>query len=124
MERAGGGQDDRSALGTGLLQLAVDDRFRRLFYGTPSILDARRDVVSYGVTDEVFAPAGAGDGAGIVVGIGAGPNYRRVADTAGPLVGHAAGGGARRQIAIAVEGHGADSAEVPLPRWRILGALT
>jgi hypothetical protein len=60
---------------------------------------ASADVARHDTADVELAPAGAGDRA-LVGGVGAGADDRRVADAAELLVGHAAGGGARGDVAL------------------------
>jgi len=56
--------------------------------------------------------AGAGDTGCAVVGVGARADDRRVADAAEALAGHPAGGGAGGDVALGVQRHAADGAEV------------
>jgi hypothetical protein len=51
-----------------------------------------------------------------VVGIAAGADQRRIADAARPLVGHAAGGGGGGQVALRIQRHGTDGAELAARR--------
>ena len=55
-----------------------------------------------------FAPAGEGDGGGEIVGVAAASDEGGVADAAGSFVEGASGGGSGSEIAVAVEGDGAD----------------
>jgi hypothetical protein len=55
-----------------------------------------------------FAPAGEGDGGGEIVGVAAATDEGGVADAAGGLVEGASGGGGGGEVAVAVEGYGAD----------------
>ena len=55
-----------------------------------------------------LAPAGEGDGGGEVVGVAAAADEGAVADAAGGFVEGAAGGGAGGEVAVLVEGDGAD----------------
>ena len=64
------------------------------------------------MANELLAPAGAGDGRGGVVRVGAGADHRYVADAADPLEHGAPRRRGRGQVAVAVQGHGADGAEV------------
>ena len=67
-------------------------------------------VVAEAGADETLAGAGAGQREGRVVGEGADPGNRRVADAARMLVGEAAGGRRRGQVTVAITRHGADGA--------------
>src|ERR1700741_5136352 len=55
-----------------------------------------------------FAVAGARNAAGFGVGVAAAANKRGIADAAGKFAAGAAGGSGGEEIAIRVEGHGAD----------------
>ncbi|MNE03539.1 hypothetical protein D3C80_960450 [compost metagenome] len=73
------------------------------------------DVARHGGADEILARPGGRDGAAISVGgVGPGADHRHVADPAPLLGGHAAGRGGGGQTPLAVQGHGADGAELAL----------
>ena len=55
-----------------------------------------------------LAPAGERDGGAVVVGIAAAADQRGVADAAGSFVERASGGGGGGEVAVRVEGDGAD----------------
>src|SRR5205809_2641578 len=76
------------------------------------IAHAGRDVEREHRAQEELAVAGAGDGARGVVRVDAGADDRRIADAAWKLAGDAAGGGRRREVAGAIEGHRSDGAVV------------
>src|SRR6185369_10874019 len=61
-----------------------------------------------GVANEILAGAGAGNGAGFIVGIGAGAADRGVTDSARHDDANAAGGSRRRQIAVLIQANAAD----------------
>ena len=95
-----------------LVQDVVNGVLQRLL----EIGHAGGNVVGDGVADELLADAGAADGAGGVVGIGARADDRRIADAAVFLVRPAAGRSAGGQVAVRVEGHAADGAVVRILR--------
>ena len=66
-----------------------------------------------------FAPAGERDGGGEIVGVAAAADEGGVADAAGGLVERATGGGGGGEVAVAVEGYGADGVVTPL-RWDLV----
>jgi hypothetical protein len=66
--------------------------------------------VSGSDADEILARPGRRHGAGAVVGIGAGSDDRRIADTAPTLAGGAAGRGSRSDMALGVESDRSDRA--------------
>ncbi len=65
-----------------------------------------------------FAPAGEGDGGGEIVGVAAATDEGGVADAAGGFVEGAAGGGGGGEVAVGVEGDGADGV-VAFERWEL-----
>ena len=91
-------------------ECSVHDGFGRLLDGLAGELHAGGNRVGDGVADELFAGAGARDGARAVVGVGAGADDRGVADAAPALGGEAARGRRGGEVAVAVEGDGADRA--------------
>ena len=76
-----------------------------------AFFDEGADFAGEGEADEVLADTGAGDGASVVVGVGAGADERRIADAAGEFGLHATGGGGGGEVAFGVAGDGADGAE-------------
>src|SRR6185437_8223665 len=82
----------------------------RLLEAQPAIFDGRANMVGGYRPDEVFAVTGGRDGADTVLGVRARPNDGRVSDTPLALVGHAASGGRRGEIAARIEGHRANGA--------------
>src|ERR1043165_544452 len=80
--------------------------------GPPAVLHRRRDVVGDDRADEELAVARAGDGAGLVVGVGSRADDGRVADPSEPLVGNPAGGSPRSQVPGLVEAGRADRPEL------------
>ena len=85
----------------------MDGLFERLV----AIADAGGDIGGGIGADEIFAEAGAADGAALV-GPGAGADDRRVADAAGSLGEDAAGGSGGGEVAVLVERDSADRAHV------------
>src|SRR3954471_24685471 len=61
-------------------------------------------------TNKIFAIAGTGYGAGLIIRVSAGADYRRVADASGQFVCCTAGRSRRRQVAVLIQGDGADGA--------------
>src|SRR5215471_35314 len=61
-------------------------------------------------TNEIFAVTGTGDGAGLIVRLGAGANYRRVANSPGHFVCRPAGRSRGGQITVLIKRNGTNSA--------------
>src|SRR5215472_5671311 len=57
-------------------------------------------------TNEIFAVTGTGDGTGLIVRVGAGANYRRVANSSGHLVCRPAGRSRGGQITVLIKRNG------------------
>src|SRR5262245_37469761 len=91
-----------------LIGQCVNRLLGRLLHWDLLVEHAGDDVVGDGVADKDLAGAGAGDAAGVIVGVGAGADERRVADAPGQPVRQPAGRGAGRQVAVTVQGGGAD----------------
>src|SRR3984893_16505668 len=106
---------DHAALAPAAAQLLVDDFAHRLRQRQVPILHQRADVVGHHLADEEFALSGAGDRAGGIVGVGAGPHDGRIPDPPAVLVGEPPGGGGGGEMAGAIEGDGAHGAGGP---WR------
>ncbi len=96
-------------------QLLPDDLVGGLGEAGVAVLHAGADIARDRRADEVLAMAGSADGAGAVVGIGAGADDRRIADATPLLVGHAAGRSACGEVAVTVQRHRANGRE---PRGR------
>ena len=88
----------------------AENGIRRLLHADALIGDERCDLVADAIAHEIFALAGARDGAAAIAGIGAGADDRRIADAAGGLVGVAAGRGRGREMALGVARDRADRA--------------
>ena len=93
---------------------AAQDLVQHLVHGLrqrdATVLDRGADVVGRHCADEVLPVPGGRDRADPVLRVGAGADDRRVADASGALVGHAAGGGRRGEIAGGVARHRPDGA--------------
>src|SRR5579862_3314245 len=100
---------DHATLAPGVPELLMDYRAHGL--GQRHLLVAHHgaDIVSDHLPDIELALAGARHRAGLVR-VGAGPDDRRIADAPVELIGDAAGGSGRGEMALGVEGHGADRA--------------
>src|SRR5215468_151596 len=61
-------------------------------------------------TNEIFAVTGTGDGAGLIVRVGAGANYRRVANSSGHFVCRSAGRSRGGQITVLIKRNGTNGA--------------
>src|ERR1700756_5188044 len=105
---AGAVESDDAAFTAGAAQLHLDHLAHRLRQSHVAVVQQRARVVRDHLADEVLALARAGYRTGLVAGVGARADEGGIADPAVVLVGKAAGGGGRREVALAVERHGAD----------------
>src|SRR2546430_13564692 len=96
---------DHAPLAAAAAQLLVDELAHRLRERQVPVFHQRADVVGDHLTDEELALSGAGDRAGVIVGVGARTDDGRVADPPAVLVGEPPGGGGGGEMARAVEGH-------------------
>ena len=112
-EAAVGAEEDDAAVASETVVEIGDgfagDDFRR---GTGR--DAIRSPLAEDELHDGFAPAGEGDGGGEIVSVAAAADQGGVADAAGGFVEGASGGGCGGEIALAVEGYGADGVVAPL----------
>src|SRR5439155_25535786 len=106
------------ALAVELPQLLLANLVGGLLDGEALVLDQRDDVVGDGVADEELAVSGTRDAARLVIRIRPRADDRGVAKTSRPFVRHAARRRARREIAVAIQRHRADGAEVAWPHRR------
>ena len=102
-------QSDHTAISALRDELLHDDGVRRRGEGLAPVPHPSADVVRDDVAHEVLPFARSRHGAGRA-GVGAGPDDRRIADPAPPLVGQAAGRGPGGDPPLLVQGHGADRA--------------
>src|SRR5262249_51174460 len=110
---------DDGALAVYLPQLLLDDLVGGLLDGEALVLDQRDDVVGDGVADEELAVSGAGDATRLVIRIRPCTDDRGIAKASRPLVRHAARRGPRREVAIPIQRHCADGAEIARPKSQI-----
>ncbi len=102
-----GAEEDHAAMPAETGEEVVDG-------GGGGVLGARsaRDAVDGPFAEDELhdglAPAGEGDGGGEIVGVAAAADEGAVADAAGGFAEGAAGGGAGGEVAVLVEGDGAD----------------
>src|SRR4249919_4106253 len=104
-------QRDRAAVAAIRRHDLVDHFLRGHRQRVAAISHARADVMGDRIADVELAPARARHAA-TVVGPRARPDHRRIADAAPALVGHAAGARRRGDMALGIERHRADGAEV------------
>ena len=86
----------------------IGDGFAGGDFGGGAVGDAVGGPLAEDQLHDGFAPAGEGDGGGEIVGVAAAADEGGVADTAGSLVECATGRGGGGEVAVAVEGYGAD----------------
>src|SRR5499427_5859718 len=103
-------QGNHATLAAGAAQFHLHHLVYRLRETHAPILHQRAHVVRNHLAYVVLALARSGDRAGVIAGVSARADERRVADAAAVLVGQTAGGGRGREIPGAVERHRADGA--------------
>src|SRR5215469_14613758 len=108
---AGAVERDDPAFTAGAAQLHLNHLVHRLRQRQATVVHLRAHIVGDHLADEVLTLAGAGHRTGLVAGVRAGADERGVADPTAVLVGEATGGGGRREVAGAIERHGADGSD-------------
>jgi hypothetical protein len=103
---AGGAEEDDAAVAAEAGEEVVDGGGGCLLGGCAGG-DAVDGPLAEDELHDGFAPAGEGDGGGLVVGVAAAPDEGAVGDAAGGLAEGASGGGAGGEVAVLVEGNGA-----------------
>src|SRR6516165_1695780 len=99
---------DDPAFAAGAAQLHLNYFVHRLRQRQPTVAHLRAHIVGDHLADEVLTLASAGHRTGLVAGVRAGTDERSVPDPSAVLVGEAPGGSGRREVAGAIERHGAD----------------
>src|SRR5215469_6356172 len=108
---AGAVERDDPAFTAGAAQLHLNHLVHRLRQRQATVAHLRAHIVGDHLADEVLTLAGARHRTGLVARVRAGADERGVPDPPAVLVGEAAGGGGRREVAGAIERHGADGSD-------------
>src|SRR5262249_53339038 len=100
-----------------------DDLISRLFGAHPLVFHEGRDGMAGDASDELLAGACAGDGTGLVVGVGAAAADRRIADAAGQYRATAARRSRSGDVSFLIKADAADRAVILLVEIVVEAAL-